>query len=375
MPQTIPALRVSDSDREQIGQWLTAHGTPQQVTLRSRIVLAAAAGQSDSMIAKQLEINRKTVMLWRARFAEQGMESLWEVAPGRGRKPTYGLKKIKAIVDATLQTKPQGMTQWSCRLMAESQGVSKSTVSNIWRSHNLKPHRVKSFKLSRDPRFLEKLTDVVGLYLNPPQQALVLCVDEKSQIQALDRTQPGLPLKKGRCGTLTHDYKRNGTTTLFAALEILQGQVIGQCYERHRHQEFLKFLRRLDQEFPGKVPLHLIMDNYGTHNHPRVQAWLKRHRRFVPHFVPTSSSWLNLVERWFGELTSKRLRRGSFASVEDLERAITEFLAAWNENPKPFLWTATVESILEKLARCRQTLEQIQPGCTQPRRRKKKLSS
>ena len=375
MPQTIPALRVSDSDREQIGQWLTAHGTPQQVTLRSRIVLAAAAGQSDSMIAKQLEINRKTVMLWRARFAEQGMESLWEVAPGRGRKPTYGLKKIKAIVDATLQTKPQGMTQWSCRLMAESQGVSKSTVSNIWRSHNLKPHRVKSFKLSRDPRFLEKLTDVVGLYLNPPQQALVLCVDEKSQIQALDRTQPGLPLKKGRCGTLTHDYKRNGTTTLFAALEILQGQVIGQCYERHRHQEFLKFLRRLDQEFPGKVPLHLIMDNYGTHNHPRVQAWLKRHRRFVPHFVPTSSSWLNLVERWFGELTSKRLRRGSFASVEDLERAITEFLAAWNENPKPFLWTATVESILEKLARCRQTLEQIQPGCTQPRWRKKKLSS
>ena len=376
MPPMTPIL-MSLSDQEQIGRWLAAHGTPQQVALRGRIVLAAAAGQSDSAIAQQLGTNRKTVMLWRGRFTEQGLESLWEVAPGRGRKPTYGSEKIKAIVNATLQTKPKGMTQWSCRLMAESQKVSKSTVSNIWRSHNLKPHRVKSFKLSRDPRFLEKLTDVVGLYLNPPQQAIVLCVDEKSQIQALDRTQPGLPLKKGRCGTMTHDYKRNGTTTLFAALEVLQGRVIGQCYERHRHQEFLKFLRRLDQEFPGQTPLHLVMDNYGTHKHPRVQAWLKRHPRFTPHFVPTSSSWLNLVERWFGELTSKRVRRGSFYSVQDLETAITEFLEAWNENPKPFVWTATVDSIQEKLNRCRQTLEQIQPGCTRPRGRKakKNLSS
>ncbi len=371
---SIPALSVNVSDQQQIQQWLTAHGTPQQVALRGRIVLAAAAGQSDSAIARQLTINRKTVILWRARFAEQGLESLWEVAPGRGRKPTYGPKKIKAIVEATLYTKPAGMTHWSCRLLAAAQRVSKSTISNIWRAHTLKPHRVKSFKLSRDPRFLEKLTDVVGLYLNPPQQAIVLCVDEKTQIQALDRTQPGLPLKKGRCGTMTHDYKRNGTTTLFAALEVLQGRVIGQCYERHRHQEFLRFLRRLDAEFPGAVPLHLIMDNYGTHTHPQVQAWLTRHPRFVPHFVPTSSSWLNLVERWFGELTSKRVRRGSFGSVKDLERAITEFLAAWNENPKPFIWTATVESIRERLARCRQTLEQIQPGCTRPRSRKKKLS-
>jgi len=377
MPPMTAFLPVSLSDQEQIGQWLAAHGTPQQVALRSRIVLAAAAGQSDSAIAQRLETNRKTVMLWRARFTEQGLESLWEIAPGRGRKPTYGPEKIKAIVNATLQTKPKGMTQWSCRLMAESQKVSKSTVSNIWRSHNLKPHRVKSFKLSRDPRFLEKLTDVVGLYLNPPQRALVLCLDEKSQIQALDRTQPGLPLKKGRCGTLTHDYKRHGTTTLFAALEVLQGRVIGQCYERHRHQEFLKFLRRLDQEFPGPTPLHLVMDNYGTHKHPRVQAWLKRHPRFTPHFVPTSSSWLNLVERWFGELTSKRVRRGSFYSVQDLETAITEFLEVWNQNPKPFVWTATVDSIQDKLNRCRQTLEQIQPGCTRPRGRKakEKLSS
>jgi transposase len=196
-------------------------------------------------------------------------------------------------------------------------------------------------------------------------------VDEKSQIQALDRTPPGLPLKKGRCGTLTHDYKRQGTTTLFAALEVLEGRVIGQCFERHRHQEFLKFLRRLDEEFPGQVPLHLVMDNYGTHKHPKVQAWLKRHPRFIPHFVPTSSSWLNLIERWFAELTSKRVRRASFRSVEDLEKAIAEFLAAWNEHPRPFVWTATVESIKEKLSPCRQTLEQIQPGCTQPRSRKR----
>ena len=257
MPAALPALSLSVTDREHIGRWLSAQGTPQQVALRSRIVLAAAAAQSDSAIANDLAINRKTVMLWRARFAEHGLTSLWEIAPGRGRKPTYDRAKIKAIVDTTLQTKPKGMTHWSCRLMAARQGVSKSTVSTIWRSHNLKPHRVKRFKLSRDPHFLEKLTDVVGLYLNPPQQALVLCVDEKSQIQALDRTQPGLPLKKGRCGTMTHDYKRNGTTTLFAALEVLEGRVVGQCYERHRHQEFLKFLRRLDHEFPGEVPLHL----------------------------------------------------------------------------------------------------------------------
>jgi transposase len=377
MPRKIPALTLNSSEQEQIRQWLSAHGTPQQVALRCRIVLAAAEGQAENAIASQLGTNRKTVRLWRSRFAQRGLEGLWEIAPGRGRKPTYGPEKIKAIVDATLQTKPAGMTHWSCRQMAKAQGVSKSTVSNIWRSHQVKPHRVKRFKLSRDPRFLEKLTDVVGLYLNPPQQAMVLCVDEKSQIQALDRTQPGLPLKKGRCGTLTYDYKRHGTTTLFAALEVLEGRVVGQCFERHRHQEFLRFLRRLDQEFPGPVTLHLVMDNCGTHQQPKVRAWLERHPRFVPHFVPTSSSWLNLIERWFGELTTKRVRRGSFHSVEELEKAITEFLAVWNEHPKPFVWTATVESIRAKLARCRQTLEQIQPGCTLPRTRKsrKTLSS
>src|SRR5438128_7295732 len=372
MARRTPALNLDAHDQQQIQQWLAAQGTPQQVALRGRIVLAAGEGQSDSAIAERFEVNRKTVSLWRRRFAQQGAGSLWEIAPGRGRKPVYGADKIKALVDATLQTKPKGMTQWSCRLMAKHQGLSKSTVSNIWRSHNLKPHRVKTVKLSRDPKFLEKLTDVVGLYLNPPQQAIVLCVDEKSQIQALDRTQPGLPLKKGRCGTMTHDYKRHGTTTLFAALEVLQGRVIGQCHERHRHQEFLKFLRRLDTEFPGDVPLHLIMDNYGTHKHAKVKAWLKRHPRFVSHFVPTSSSWMNLVERWFGHLHNKAIRRGVFLSVADLQASIATFLKVWNENPQPFVWTATVESIQEKLTRCRRTLEQIQPGCTSPKSRKRK---
>ena len=372
MARTSVVVTLADADRARLERWAAAHGTPQQVALRCRIVLAAAAGETNLGIAAESGVDVKTVALWRGRFVQAGPEGLWEIAAGRGRKATYSLRKIKAIVHATLLTKPKGMTQWSCRQMAQAQGVSKSTVSTIWRSHNLKPHRVKRFKLSRDARFLEKLTDVVGLYLNPPDQALVLCVDEKTQIQALDRTQPGLPMKKGRLGTMTHDYKRNGTTCLFAALEVLQGKVVGQCFTRHRHQEFLKFLRRLDAEFPGEIALHLVMDNYGTHKHPNVQAWLKRHPRFVPHFVPTSSSWLNLVERWFGELTAKAVRRGSFASVADLESAIAGFLEAWNENPTPFLWTATVESIQAKLARCRQTLEQIKPGCTAPRTRKKK---
>lgn len=363
---------LSSVERQQLQQWTAAHGTPQQVALRCRIVLASAQGQSDVAISQQLSVNRKTVILWRRRFREEGPDGLWEVAPGRGRKPRYDIDKIAAIVDATLQSKPEGMTHWSCRTMAKSQGVSKSTVNNIWQAHHLQPHRAETFKLSRDPKFLEKMTDVVGLYLNPPQQAIVLCVDEKSQIQALDRTQPGLPLKKGRCGTMTHDYKRNGTTTLFAALEVLQGKVVGQCYQRHRHQEFLKFLRTLDTEFPGPVPLHLVMDNYGTHKHEKVRNWLKRHPRFALHFVPTSSSWLNLVERWFGHLDGKAIRRGVFRSVEDLEASIDAFLAAWNKDPKPFVWTATVESITEKLSRCRQTLEKIQPGCTTPRSRKRK---
>jgi transposase len=374
MSRSTAPVVLSEAQQSQMGQWLGAMGTPQQVALRCRIIEATAAGQPEAAIATAMRVNRKTVRLWRERFLAQGLAGLWEIAPGRGRKPTYTAEQVKAVIDTTLQTKPKGSTHWSCRLMAARQGMSKSTVSTLWRSHNLKPHRTKNFKLSRDPRFVEKLTDVVGLYLNPPDKAIVLCVDEKSQIQALNRTQPGLPLKKGRCGTMTHDYKRHGTTTLFAALDVLQGKVIGDCYKRHRHQEFLKFLRRIDRTFPGDTPLHLVIDNYGTHSTPEVKKWLKAHRRFVVHYVPTSCSWLNLIERWFAELTNKRVRRDSFFSVDELEAAIHEFLAAWNEEPKPFIWTATVEAILAKLARCRQTLEQIQPGCTLPKARKRKSS-
>jgi transposase len=374
MPRSATPLTLSEDQQSQIEQWLAAMGTPQQVALRCRIVLASVRGDSQAAIASELEINRKTVRLWRERFQQGGSKGLWEIAPGRGRKATYSPDRVKAVLDATLQSKPKGQTHWSCRLMAASQGISKSTISNLWKSHNIKPHRTKTFKLSRDPKFLEKLTDVVGLYLNPPEKAIVLCVDEKSQIQALNRTQPGLPLKKGRCGTMTHDYKRNGTTNLFAALDLLQGKVIGDFHKRHRHQEFLKFLRRIDREFADGRALHIVMDNYGTHGTPEVKTWLSKHRRFVIHYVPTSCSWLNLIERWFAELTIKRIRRDSFFSVDQLVAAINEFLAAWNENPKPFLWTATVDSIVAKLARCRQTLEQIQPGCTSAKRRKR-LSS
>ncbi len=372
MPRVARTIQLDPADRIELDRWVGAHGTPQQVTQRCRIVLEASTGHQDKDIADSLQINVKTVALWRGRFLKEGIDCLWEVAPGRGRKPLYSSSKVAAVIETTLQSRPAGATHWSCRSMAKAHGVSKDTVNRIWQAHQIKPHRTRGFKVSRDPQFLEKLTDVVGLYLNPPTKALVLCVDEKSQIQALDRTQPGLPLKKGRCGTMTHDYKRNGTTTLFAALEVADGKVVGQCYARHRHQEFVKFLQHLDGEFPTELKLHVIMDNYGTHKHPRVQNWLKRHPRFVPHFIPTSSSWLNLVERWFGELTGKRLRRGVFVSVSDLKEAIDEFLKAWNTEPKPFVWTATVDSIVEKLSRCRQTLESIKPGCTRPRTRKTK---
>lgn len=360
---------------KQLEQWAKAHGTPQQVVMRSRIGLEAATGRSDQAIATALEVNRHTVRLWRQRIDQEGISTVWQIASGRGRKARYGVRKRDRIIRTTLQKRPAGQTHWSCRTMAAVHGVSKNTVNRLWQLHNLKPHLHKTFKLSRDPKFMEKLTDVVGLYLNPPQKAVVICVDEKSQIQALDRTQPGLPLKKGRCGTYTHDYKRNGTTTLFAALNLLDGKVIGQCQNRHRHQEWLKFMRRLDREFPAELTLHVVMDNYGTHKAPAVKAWLAKHPRFVCHFTPTSSSWLNLVERWFRELTDKAIRRGVFVSVPDLQNKITEFLAAWNDNPRPFVWTATVGEIMQKLARAREKLEAIKPGCTQPRQRKNKQTA
>ena len=351
------ALPLSDTDRETLEGWVRRHTTAQQVALRAQVILYAAQGMPNAEIAARLNISRPTVLQWRKRFLQEGPDGLTRIQPGRGRKPRINSEKVAGIVEATLHSRPRAATHWSCRSMAQAQGVSPATVQRIWDAHGLQPHRVKTFKLSRDRQFIEKLTDVVGLYLNPPDKALVLCVDEKSQIQALDRTQPGLPMKKGRCGTMTHDYKRNGTTTLFAALNVLEGTVVGECYQRHRHQEFLKFLRRLDREFPKDTPLHLILDNYGTHKHPNVTAWLDKHPRFELHFIPTSSSWLNLVERWFRELSHKQIRRGVFHSVADLEEAIDVFLQANNANPKPFVWTASVESILEKVSKCKVILE------------------
>jgi transposase len=352
-------LAVSSEQRLLLESWTRAHATPQSLVTRCFVILMAADGVATNRIAKNLSISRPTVRRWRERFEKEGPAGLSKVAPGRGRPRVIDLAKTQQIIDATTQTKPKGATHWSCRTMAKAQGVSPATVQRIWEANGLQPHRVKTFKLSTDKRFVEKLTDVVGLYLNPPDKAVVLCVDEKSQIQALDRTQPGLPLKKGRCGTMTHDYKRNGTTTLFAALEVLEGRVIGQCYPRHRHEEFLRFLRKLDREYPTKLDLHLIVDNYGTHTHSNVKTWLAKHPRFKMHFTPTSASWLNLVERFFRDLTVRRIRRGVFYSVPDLVAAIQEYLAAHNEDPKPFVWTASVESILEKVARCKAIFETL----------------
>jgi transposase len=352
-------IALRPEQRQVLEVWVRARNTPQSIVLRAEIILLAAEGLSNRQIARKLGTSRPTVILWRERFEQGGTRALTEVQPGRGRKPTISAKKVKQIVNATLHTTPKAATHWSCRTMAKAQGVSPATVQRIWDAHGLQPHRVRTFKLSRDPQFVEKLTDVVGLYLDPPDKAVVLCVDEKSQIQALDRTQPGLPMKKGRCGTMTHDYKRNGTTTLFAALNLLEGKVIGQCLPRHRHQEFLKFLRRLDREFPKELELHLIVDNYGTHKHEDVKRWLGKHRRFHLHFIPTGSSWLNLVERWFRELTGKRIRRGTFYSVKDLIRAIEEYLQTYNETPRPFVWTASVEAILRKIRRCKAVYETL----------------
>ena len=351
--------RISEGEQALLERWAKAQKTPQSVAVRARIVLAAAAGASNSQIARTLAVSRPTVILWRSRFAEGGAAALTETKPGRGRKPSISAAKIKQIIEATTQTTPAGATHWSCRSMAKAQGVSAATVQRVWDAHGLKPHRVRTFKLSNDPRFSEKLTDVVGLYLNPPEKAIVLCVDEKSQIQALDRTQASLPMKKGRAGTMTHDYKRNGTTTLFAALSMLDGSVVGQCLPRHRHQEFLKFLRTIDRAFPGESELHLIVDNYRTHKHANVEAWLQKHPRFHLHFTPTSSSWLNLVERWFRELTEKALRRGVFHNVPDLIAAINAYLAAHNQDPQPFVWTASADTILAKVRRCKAILETV----------------
>jgi len=346
-------LPMTDEQRVTLETWVKARTTPQRTVMRARICLMAADGASNSALARRLGISRATVILWRSRFKAQGCPGISSDAPHGVSARRLDPEKEKAIVDATLQTKPAGATQWSTRSMARAQGVSKSTVQRIWDAHGLQPHRTETFKLSKDKRFVEKLTDVVGVYLNPPDKAVVICMDEKTQIQALNRTQPGLPMKRGRCGTMTHDYKRNGTTCLFAALNILEGKVIGSCFPRHRHIEFLKFLRTVDRQVPRELGIHAILDNYGTHGHPKVRAWLAKHSRFHLHFVPTSSSWLNLVERWFGEITRKRIRRGSFNSTQDLINAIHEYIQLNNENPKPFVWTKKADNILEKVNRCK----------------------
>ena len=318
---------------------------------------AQAAGLQDKQIAGELGITPEKAARWRNRFLEVGAVGLEKDAPRPGRPRTIGEGKVQEVINKTTREKPEAATHWSTRTMAAAVGVSEASVRRIWRTHGLKPHLVKSFKLSNDPQFAEKLEAIVGLYLNPPEHALVLCADEKSQIQALDRTQPGLPLKKGRCGTMTHDYKRNGTATLFAALNTLDGRVISMCEERHRHQEWLKFLRVIDQVTPAEKQIHLIADNYATHKHPKVQKWLARRPRFHVYFTPTSSSWLNMVERFFRDLTENGLRRGVFRDVEELINAIDAYVDHHNWKPKPFIWTAKATDILEKVKRARAALD------------------
>ncbi len=359
MRPATPPLPMTDSQREILQSVSKSVTAPHREVLRARALLLAGQGLANAAVAVEVGVSPSTVKTWRDRFAEQGIVKFGEVAKGRGRKPSISKEKISEIVRATQQTKPAGGTHWSCRTMARAQGVSPATVQRIWASRGLKPHLVKTFKLSNDPKFEAKLIDVVGLYLNPPDNAVVLCMDEKSSVQALDRTQPSLPMKKGRAGTMTSDYKRHGTTTLFAALNVLTGVVVGQCLPRHRHEEFLKFLKTIDKQTPQGLDIHLILDNYATHKHANVRAWLAKHPRFHLHFTPTSSSWLNLVERWFRDLTDKALRRGVFHSVPDLIVAIEAYLQASNDDPKPFVWTASADAILEKVRRGRVALNNV----------------
>jgi len=353
-----PKVTLTDAERMTLRRWARGRTTPMRLVRRAQIVLLATEGKQNLEIAQATGIERTVVGRWRRRFVKQRLAGLEKDAPRGGRPTDTAL--ARRIVEHTTQRKPPNATHWSTNSLAQALGTSRATVSRVWRANGLKPHRMRTFKVSNDPQFVEKLIDVVGLYLNPPERALVFCVDEKSQIQALDRTQPGLPLKKGRCGTMTHDYKRNGTTTLFAALNVAEGKLIGTCMPRHRHQEFIKFLRLMDRQTPTDLDLHLIVDNYATHKHPQVQSWLKRHKRFHLHFTPTSSSWLNLVERWFREITDKRIRRGVFRSVKELITAIEDYVARHNDDPQSFTWTAKAETILEKVRRARAVLDKMQ---------------
>lgn len=355
-----PTVPLTDEQRQTLEQWARGRSLPARQVERAKIVLLAAAGRQDLEIADELRISNQKAARWRKRFLQAGLAGLEKDAPRPGRTPSIPAATVQQVVRMTTQEKPHNALQWSTRSMAAAVGISERSVRRIWRAHGLKSHLMETFKLSNDVQFAEKLEAIVGLYLNPPEHALVLCCDEKSQIQALDRTQPGLPLKPGRAGTMTHDYKRNGTATLFAALNALNGKVISLCQDRHRHQEWIKFLRLLDDATPAGKQLHLIVDNYATHKHPEVQRWLSRHRRFHVHFTPTSSSWLNMVERFFRDLTHNRLKRGVFRDVEELINAIDEYVDQHNEKPKPFIWTASAKDTLEKVKRARKTLDNVQ---------------
>ena len=349
MARVACSITLSEEERQILRRWSRGRRTPTRLVRRAHIVLRAAEGWLNTAIAADLGTREKTVGLWRRRFAEQRTTGLEKDAPGRGRPATVQRSVIEAeVIRKTTRERPSAATHWSTRTMAAELGISPASVRRIWKRHGLKPHLVRTFKVSNDPDFAEKLDDIVGLYLNPPDNAIVFSVDEKSQIQALDRTQPGLPMKKGRAGTMTHDYKRNGTTTLFAALCTLTGYVISTCMPR-RHQEWIRFLKLIDQEVPSGLEVHLICDNYATHTHEKVKRWLKRHRRFHVHYTPTSASWLNMVERFFRDLTTQRLRRGVFRSVPDVIEAIEEYILHHNDNPKPFIWTKKASDILAKV--------------------------
>ena len=350
-------ITLSRKERNKLEKIARSSLSPVRLAQRARIVLMAGEGKPNQNIAEALGIGRVKVSRWRNRYAQSGLAGIERDLP-RGAPPRK--VDIERLADLTTQHKPKGATHWSTRKAAVELGVHASTISRHWRGLGLKPHLERTFKVSRDPKFVEKLQDIVGLYMSPPENALVLCCDEKSQVQALDRTQPGLPLKKGRAQTMTHDYKRNGTTTLFAALNVLDGSVIGQCQQRHRHTEWLRFLRQIERQTPTGKTLHLIADNYATHKHPEVQKWLKKHPRFVMHFTPTSASWLNMVERFFRDLTVERLRRGVFTSVPELIEAIEQYIAVHNEKPKPFIWTAKANDILQKVVRANRRLSSKQ---------------
>lgn len=346
-------------ERQQLERIKRGRRVSVRLAERAAIVLHAADGLDNQQIAAAMNISRQKAGRWRDRYAARGLAGIQKDAPRPGRKRRISDSQRAAVARKTLRETPEGQTHWSRSTMAAATGLSESTIGRIWREHGLKPHLVETFKLSNDPQFVEKLTDIVGLYVSPPEHAVVLSCDEKSQIQALDRTQPSLPIKPGRCGTMTHDYKRNGTTSLFAALNVLDGTVISTCQPRHRHQEWLKFLKLIKSQVPADKDVHLICDNYATHKHPKVQAWANRNPRFHFHFTPTSASWLNMVERFFRDLSEKAIKRGSFYNVDDLIGAITEYINQHNENPKPFIWTASANDILAKVKRARRALDKL----------------